>query len=393
MFDIQTEVEDIYEKMVEWRRRFHRHPELSNREFETAKFVATHLKAINLDEVWEGVGGTGVIGILKGAHPGMTVAFRADMDALPIEEDTGLPYSSEIPGVMHACGHDGHTAMLMATAEILSRHRDELHGTVKFLFQPGEEGGQGALHMVQDGALEDPVPDVVLGAHMMFNDAGTIAMRAGDVYLSADTVEIRIRGKGGHGAKPHQTNDPLLAACKLVDDFQILVSRKISPLESAVVTVGYIQSGTKENIIPDQAVIKCTVRAGKESTRITLLEGMDAACQGICQLFGTTYEMKVDSVCKPVCNDGKVIRRLETACRRALGENNVLVPDSGRPGSEDFSEYLISGIPGGYLWVGGKFPEEKEASANHQPGYCWDERGMKAGCVAEIASILEFLGV
>ena len=390
MFDIKKEVDEMYEQMREWREDFHRHPELGYNLERTAGIVASHLKNLGL-EVTEHVGKTGVVALLKGGKPGKVLAIRADMDALPIQEATGLSYSSETPGIMHACGHDGHTAMLMAAASVLTKHKDEIHGTIKFIFQPAEEGGRGAYAMVRDGVLENPRPDAIMAAHMMFWEAGTITIRKGSAYLASDSFRIKVHGHGGHGCKPHECTDTILAACKIVTDIQMIVARKVNPQDVATVTVGAIHGGSKENIIPEYAELIGTVRTLKPEVRQRVIDGLHEVCKGVCDAVGTTYEMEYEEVCETVDNNPALMELFEEAIKKVLGADKVLEADQCRPGSEDFSAYLTTGIPGGYLWVGGAYPGEKTPSKNHQPTYNWDENAMKAGAAAEVASALAFL--
>lgn len=390
MIDVNKEAEEIFEQLLAWRRDFHRHPELGYELDRTARIVATHLKSLGM-EVTEHVGKTGVVGLLKGGKPGEVLAMRADMDALPIQEATGLEFSSEIPGVMHACGHDGHTAMLMGVAAILSKYREYIKGSVKFIFQPAEEGGNGAGAMVKDGVLENPRPDAIMAAHMMFDEAGTITIRKGYAFLASDTFHIKVRGHGGHGCKPHESTDTLLAACKIVTDIQMIVARKISPQDVATVTVGTIHSGTKENIIPGEAELTGTVRTLRPEVRQRVIQGLHEICQGVCAAIGTTYEMDYKQNCAPVYNDSALMTVFEKAIIRMLGKEKVLEANLSRPGSEDFSAYLQDGIPGGYLWIGGAYPGEKVPSKNHQPTYNWDENAMKTGVIAQTAAALEYL--
>ena len=390
MFDIKKETETIYEKMLAWRRDFHQHPELSGQEFRTAGIVAKHLESLGLT-VTQGVGGTGGVGILEGGRPGRVLAMRADMDALPIQENTGLPYTSVHPGVMHACGHDGHTAMLMGVATLLACHRKQIPGTVKFIFQPAEEGGHGADRMVEAGVLENPRPEAIMAAHMTFWEAGTVAVHSGYAYLAADTFHIRVHGSGGHGCKPHECRDTLLAACKIVTDLQMVVARKVNPQDTATVSVGRIASGTKENIIPDYAELSGTVRTMEPEARERVIEGIHEICRGVCAGLGVTYELDYEKSCDPVYNDPELMDLMKHASSQVLGEDKVLEAERCRPGSEDFSEYLKTGIPGGYLWVGGAYPGEACPSKNHQGTYNWDENAMKAGTAAMTASAVEFL--
>lgn len=390
MIDVKREAEKLYEQTVNWRRDFHRHPELGYQEVRTAGIIADHLRKLGM-EVTEHVAKTGVVGILRGEKPGPVVAVRADMDALPIQEKTGFSYASENPGIMHACGHDAHVAMLMATAQILAEHREQLKGVVKFIFQPAEEGGRGAYRMVEEGVLENPRPDVVLGAHMMFREAGIISLKKGYSHLASDSFVIRVHGHGGHGAKPQEATDTLLAACRIVTDLQMIVSRRISPLDTAVVTVGTIHSGTKENIIPDLATLSGTIRTQLPNIRQLVINELHRVCRGVCETFGTSYDLEYIEGCDPVYNDPRLVELVMRATKKALGEDAVVEEELGRSGSEDFSAYCAGGIPGVYIFVGGAYPGELQPSRNHQPFYNWDENALKAGVASEVASILEFL--
>ncbi|MDO4267773.1 MAG: amidohydrolase [Eubacteriales bacterium] len=390
MFDVMKEAEQMEAQTREWRHDFHQHPELGHQEERTAGIVASHLRSLGL-EVWDHVGTKGVIALLKGGRPGKVLALRADMDALPLQEMTGLPYASQVPGVMHACGHDGHTAMLMAAASVLSRHRDQIKGTVKFIFQPAEEGGGGASVMVKAGALENPRPDAIIAQHMMFTEAGTVTTHKGYSYLASDTFCIRVHGHGGHAAKPHESTDTILAACKIVTDIQMIVARKISPQDTATVTVGVIQGGTKENIIPDEAELRGTVRSLGDEVQERVIQGLHEICRGVCEALGTTYELEYHKGYKAVYNDPEMMDIITRGARRVLGEDKVYEVDKGRPGSEDFSAYLESGIPGGYFWLGGAYPGEISPSKNHQPTYNWDESALKTGVAAMTAAVLEYL--
>jgi len=390
MMDVKKEAEELYEQTVEWRRDFHRHPELGYQEERTAGIIARHLRNLGM-EVQEHVAKTGVVGILKGGKTGTVVAIRADIDALPIQEETGFSYASEVPGIMHACGHDAHAAMLMATAQILVKHRDQLKGTVKFIFQPAEEGGRGAYRMVEEGVLENPRPEVVLGAHMMFREAGVISLKKGYSHLASDSFFIKVHGHGGHGAKPHESTDTLLAACKIVTDIQMIVARKVSPQDTATITVGTIHSGTKENIIPDLAELSGTIRTQLPQVRQRVLEGIHEVCKGVCDAVGTTYELEIVEGCDPLYNDPQTVERVIQAVRKVLGDDAVVEEELGRPGSEDFSAYSLSGIPGAYIFVGGAYPGEEHPSKNHQSTYNWDENALKAGVAAEVASVLGIL--
>ena len=388
--EIRETAKRLYPKVREWRRDFHRYPELSGDEKRTAEIVAEQLKRLGL-EVREEVGGYGVIGVLKGSFDGPVIGFRADMDALPIQEETGFPYSSTVPGVMHACGHDGHTAMLMGTAEVLVSFRDRLCGTVKFIFQPAEETGNGAKRMKEDGALDAPNVDILLGMHLLFHEAGTIAYKKGYALTASDTFELTVRGAGGHGAKPHETNDPLLTACSLVNALQYVVSRKVNPQQMATLTVGTISSGSAGNVIPGEAKITGTVRTLQKETQETMIRGIRETADGICRVMGCQYELNYHKNSEAVYNAPETMDQVLAGIRRILPENRIQELQDARCGSEDFSGFYRDGLQTAYIWLGGAYPGEKHPSTNHQPKYDWDERTMETGIQAAVASILEFL--
>ncbi|MEI6044048.1 MAG: amidohydrolase, partial [Chloroflexota bacterium] len=272
MDEIKQLVEAQREKLVALRRDFHRHPELAFQEQRTANIVEAQLRTAGLDEIRSGVGGYGVWGVLKGGKPGRTVLVRADIDGLPIEEQNEVDYRSENKGVMHACGHDGHTAIALTLAAILAERREEVPGIVKFAFQPAEELGAGAKPMLAAGILHEPEVDTVIGLHLWNNlQAGKLGICNGPIFAGADTVEITVKGKGGHGAQPHQTVDSLVVGAEIVVALQTLVSRECQPGETAIVTVGSFHAGSASNIISEEAKLALSVRSVKPETRQYLL--------------------------------------------------------------------------------------------------------------------------
>ncbi|MYI41496.1 MAG: amidohydrolase, partial [Chloroflexi bacterium] len=284
--EFMQEAQALRDELVARRRDFHRHPELAFQERRTAGIVAEELNGLGL-EVQTGVGKTGVIGILEGAQDGPTVLYRADMDALPIQEDNSADYVSRTDGVMHACGHDGHTAIALGIAKLLSEHRDELGGRVKFVFQPAEEVGGGAAAMIADGALESPAPDISLGIHL-WNDleVGQVSVVPGPAMSGAGMFEITVHGKGGHGAMPHQTADPIVCAAQLIVALQSLVSRNVDPLDMVVLTIGTIKGGSARNIIPSSVTFNGSYRLFREETRGLIKRRIREIADGVCQAMG-----------------------------------------------------------------------------------------------------------
>ncbi len=293
MEKLQVSITDLLSSTVDWYKDFHQHPELSMQEFRTAEIVARHLQSLGYD-VHEKIGVTGVVAILKNGE-GKTVMLRADMDALPMEEKTGLPFASTAIGetpdgvktpVSHMCGHDLHVAWMMAVAEILMRHRDIWSGTLMLVFQPGEEVGRGALAMIEDMKDSFPKPDVILGQHVMVGEAGSVGIRHGAILTAGDSLHVKFHGKGGHGSMPQNTIDPVMIAAYSAVRLQSIVSRETSPLDSAVLTIGSIQAGIKENVIPDEAILKLNMRSFKSSVRDKMLKSVKNICSCECHASG-----------------------------------------------------------------------------------------------------------
>jgi amidohydrolase len=326
-------------EVVAARHHLHQNPELSLHERQTAAFVAERLRALGMDEVRTGVGGHGVVGTLRGAADGPTIALRADMDALPIQEESDLPYKSSSPGVMHACGHDGHTSTLLGTAAALARMRDRIRGSVRFVFQPAEEIVEGARKMCAEGAMDGV--DAVVALHGWNGlDVGQIGVRSGPMMASSDTFQITIKGRGAHAAMPHLSVDPIVVGAQIVTAFQTVVSREIAPTDSVVVTVAKFHAGTADNIIPGTAELEGTVRCLKQPIRETMAECLERIVAGICGAaraeftFGYRYGVPV------TVNHAGVIALIEEVGREMLGEANVVALEAPSMGAEDFSLYL-----------------------------------------------------
>jgi amidohydrolase len=385
--DLAQEVRKRHDGLVALRRDFHRHPELSLQERRTAGIIAERLRAAGL-EVRTGVGGTGVVGVLRGDKPGPVAAWRADIDALPLTENLPLPFASEAPGVMHACGHDGHTAIAVTMAEALAAHRRELPGTAVFLFQPAEEVFGGADKMIRDGALENPHIDTVLGLHLTtLFPAGHVAVKAGPSLASADFFDIVVKGKGGHGAMPHLSIDPITVAAHIVIGLQDLVSREIAAQETAVLTVGQIEGGTKHNIIPETAVLRGSIRAFKAPVRDQLVERLSAFASRIAQAYRAEAHVQFmgESGCPAVVNPPEWAGHVHDLAVDEVGA--ACVPEA-QPvmGSDDMSLFLKE-RPGCYFWVG-VAPTDKEPMPHHHPGFEMDERGLDVGVRMGLRTLL-----
>jgi amidohydrolase len=384
--DLSQEVRMRRDSLTDLRRDFHRHPELSLKEHRTATVIAEKLHAAGLD-VRTGLAGTGVVGVLKGDKPGRVVAWRADIDALPLTEKLALPFISESPGVMHACGHDGHTAIALTMAEILAAHRRDLPGTAVFIFQPGEEVFGGAEKMIQAGALENPHVETVLGLHLTTQyPAGHVAVKVGPSMASADFFDIVVKGKGGHGAFPHLSIDPITVAAHIVIGLQELVSREIAAQETAVLTIGQIEGGTKHNIIPEMAVLKGSLRAFKLPVRDQLVERLSAFASRIAQAYRADAQVQFQGgFCPPVVNDAAWAGRVHDLAVAEVGATCALEATPVM-GSDDMSLFL-NARPGCYFWVG-IAPSDKEPMPHHHPGFEMNEAGLEVGVRMGLRTVL-----
>jgi len=374
--NIHPSVNSLEDEIVETRRDIHKHPELSFKEFRTAKLVAERLKSLNI-EVREKVGQTGVVGTLKGAKDGPTIALRADMDALPMQETSDVPYASIHDGVMHACGHDGHTAMLLGAAKVLSEKREQLCGNVKFIFQPAEEGYAGAKYMVEDGALEGV--DEIYGIHLWnYQKFGTVGVKPGPIMAASDKFVIDIEGIGGHGACPQGTVDPIVVAAQLITALQTIVSRNTNPLESTVVTVGMMEGGTNFNIIPHHATLKGTARAYTEENRQLIKKRMAEITAGVGATYGAKITLDYQDGYPPTINADEQAQTLLEAAQKIVGETEAGYPYLSM-GGEDFS-YFAQKVPACYFLIGSA-PLDREPMSvpHHCSHFDIDERALLVG--------------
>ncbi|UEM20814.1 amidohydrolase [Skermanella mucosa] len=393
---VRDKTASIEGKLIAWRRDIHQHPELGDQETRTSGIVADHLRSLGLD-VRTGVARTGVVAVLKGAKPGPTVSLRADMDALPVKEPEGLPFASRARSrylgkevdVMHACGHDAHTAMLMATAEVLASLKDQLPGTVQFIFQPAEEGSSlhppgsdqisGAKLMVKEGIFADTRPDAVFGLHVMLGKSGEIAYRAGAVLASSDNLEIKVTGKQGHGGMPWQTIDPITTSAQIVNGLQTIVSRKVDLTTSpAVVTIGTINGGTRANIVPETVAMTGTIRTYDEAIRDQVHRDITTVAEKIAESAGATAEVSISRGYDTTVNNDELTGRMLPALERAAdGRIRRSLPVGA---SEDFSVYA-SEAPGLFVFLGvtpdGQDPTK--AAPNHSPNFFVDEAALVVG--------------
>jgi amidohydrolase len=382
-------------RLVERRRDFHMHPELSNREERTARIVAERLRELGLDEVRTGVGRHGVVGLLRGGRPGPVVAVRADMDALPIQETIDVPYKSRTPGVKHACGHDAHTTIGLGVAEILAGMRDRIPGTVKFVFQPAEEGppaGEegGARLMVKEGALENPRPAAIFGLHAMpAIQVGQIAFTSGPAMASADRFVVTVRGKQAHGAAPHLGVDTVLVAAECVTALQSIRSRRVDPQEPIVLTVGSVHGGNRFNILADEVKLEGTVRTLNEDVRRRVVEMMRSTLGGVTAAYGATYELEYYENAAVTFNDPALVEETLPALRRAIGTDGVraLKPQMI---AEDFS-YYQQVVPGFFYFLGVGNEAKGITASLHTPEFDLDEESLVVGVRVMTTVVLDYL--
>src|SRR6202048_79151 len=367
---------NVAEEVVAARRDLHAHPELGFEEHRTSAMVADRLRELGF-EVHTGIGVTGVVGVLKGARPGKTIMLRADMDGLPIDEENDVPYHSQAPERMHACGHDGHVAMLLGAARIVMSRRDEVAGTVCFLFQPAEEGKGGAKAMVDDGVLERFGIERAYGLHLASaHPAGQVGFREGAFYASSDSIEITVEGKGGHGASPHQTVDPVYVASQFVVAVQQIVSRNIDPIEPAVVTIGAFNGGTTHNVIPSRVKLLGTVRAFDAGVRAKMAERIERVLRGICESSGATYAFEYLWRYPVTSNDVEQTRYARALARRVAGDEHVAdVPKL--MGAEDFS-FFAERVPACFFTIGSNGGPARSCP-HHHARFDIDESALQTG--------------
>lgn len=368
-----AQIEAMYEQMVDVRRHMHQHPELSFQEVETPKMIAGILKSYGI-EVKTNVGGRGVVGMIQGSKPGRTIALRADFDALPIPDGKEVPYKSKVPGVMHACGHDGHTATLLAVAKLLSENRDKLSGTVVLLHQHAEElAPGGAIAMIEDGCLDGV--DFVFGTHLSTQaPTGTYLFSKGYAMAAADAFEIKIQGKGGHGSSPHETVDAVAIGAQLVNQLQYIVSRQVNPQKAAVLSVGSFHAGNAGNVIADSAILKGTVRSFDENVREHMEREVTNIVNGISQALHAQCHLTYQAGYPAVYNHPEETETFKDVIKHCTDESNV-VEITPIMGSEDFAYYLRE-KPGMFFFTGARNDEIAANFPHHHPKFDFDERAM-----------------
>jgi amidohydrolase len=400
---LQAQYQAIEPKVIEWRRDFHQFPELSNREYKTAEKIAKHLKSLGL-EVQEGVAHTGVVAVLRGNQPGKVVALRADIDALPVTERNELPFRSEVTaeflgesvGVMHACGHDTHTAILMGVAEILANNKDKIKGTVKFIFQPAEEGpppGEegGALLMVKEGVLKNPDVDAIFGLHINSQTpAGVIRYKSGGTLAAAQSFTIHVKGKQSHGSQPWSGVDPILISAKIIDGLQTIISREANLTnEAAVITVGKIKSGVRFNIIPESAEMLGTIRTLDYGMKDLINRRMMEMVPAIARAYGGEATIEINDATDITFNNPDLVSQMIPTLNRVAGDANVQT-QKAVTGAEDFSYYQRE-VPGFFFFLGGMTPGNEEPFPHHTPDFRIDESGLLLGAKALTELSLDYL--
>lgn len=387
--DFKAQAEALHEELVARRRDFHQHPELAFQEVRTAGIVAQELQALGL-EVQAGVGRTGVVGVLEGAHDGPTVLVRADMDALPIHEENQVDYVSQSAGVMHACGHDGHTTIALGVAKLLSQQREHMAGRVKFVFQPAEEIVAGARAMVEDGVLQSPRPDVTLGLHLWNTlPLGVIGAADGPVMAGSSVFEIIITGRGGHAAAPHLGSDPVLSAAQIIIALQSITSRNVDPLESAVVSVTMMQGSDADNIIPERVKLSGTFRTYKREVRDLVERRLVEISAGIAAAMNCTASTTVAHGTEPVANHPDVAERVRPRLGQIVGTQNIQT-SIRTMGAEDVGLFMDD-IPGLYFFLGSANEARGLNYGHHHPRFDFDEAALPLGVALLSAAVAEFV--
>lgn len=383
-------IEALYPWLVEVRRDFHRHPELGMEEYRTRDQIVKYLKEMGV-ETKAGIAKTGVVGLIRGGSPGRTIALRADMDALPMQDEKNAPYKSTVDGKMHSCGHDAHMTILLGTAKILSGMRDQLKGNVKLLFQPAEETVGGAKPMIEEGVLENPPVDGVLGLHVSTEDStGTIGVRYGQMNAASDGIKIILHGESTHGAYPHSGVDAIAMAGQVITALQTVVSRNVDPRDSAVVTLGTIQGGTKQNIISNRVEMTGTVRTLDPKTRSKVIDRVEKIVLQIAAAMGGKGEVLREEGYTALINDDEMVHLVRDTGKELLGEDNVLEVKHATLGVEDFA-YFAAAVPGAFFKLGCRNEKKGSIYDGHTTLFDIDEEALKVGVAMQVSNVLRFL--
>jgi len=390
MNKILSQVDQVFPYTSNLRREFHRQPELGFQEIQTAEIILRELSKLDGFSIQSGIAETGIVALLKGSSPGKTVLLRFDMDALPVTENTGVEYASQNKGVMHACGHDGHMAIGLTVAKLLAENYHDLPGQIKFIFQPAEEGLGGAQRMIEAGVLEDPKPDIVLGLHLWNEkEIGWLGISDGPVMSASETFQIEIKGKGGHGGKPHESIDPIVAAANIITSLQSLVSREVPPLDSAVITVSSIHGGETHNVIPEFVTLEGTIRTFTETTRQLVLERFHQMVDGIAKAHLCSAEIKIIDISPAVTNQPDVAEVMRQAAVSLFPEAE-LDTNYQTMASEDMA-FLMQDLPGCYSFVGSANSALGLDAKHHQPDFNFDEEALKTAAALLVGAVNRFL--
>lgn len=391
--EVKKIAEEIKDEIISIRRQIHMNPELGYEEFETSKLVAQKLEEFGI-EITTGVAKTGVIGLIKGeASKGTTIGIRADMDALPLQEENEIPYKSKVDGKMHACGHDAHTAILLGVGKILSQMKDKIKGNVKLFFQPAEEGLGGAKPMVDEGALKNPEVSAVIALHVDEEvKVNTIEMKDGSLTASSDKFWIDIIGKGGHAALPHMTIDPIIVGANIVNLIQTIPSRNTNPVHSVVVTVGTFNAGSAYNIIPDSAHLTGTIRALTPEDRDATHEHLERIVKGVQETFGGEVKVRIKRGYNPGLNSPELNEILKEAAKEIISEENIIIAQYPTMGAEDFFDFSDNyRIPVTMFWLGTGNEEKGIIYPGHNPKFDIDEDAIPIGCSILALTALKYL--
>jgi len=389
--DIEKRINEIFSELVEIRRDFHANPELSEKELRTSDKICEILKNLNI-EYTKNIAETGIVGIIQGKKGGKTVAARADIDALPIVEKNDVPYKSKNCGVMHACGHDIHTTVLIGVAKILKELESEFEGNVKLFFQPAEETVGGAKRMVQEGCLKNPDVDYVVGLHVQsYIDAGKIELKYGKLNAQTDELKMTILGKSGHGAYPDTSIDAIVIAANVITALQTLVSRNISPLNSVVLSLGQIKGGTKNNIICDSVEIKGILRTLDSETRAYAIKRIQEITTNICDAYGGNCLIEIKDGYRYLINSDEVVDIIYNTAKEIIGEENIQFKEMPSMGGEDFSYFMDDNVKGAFYHLGCGNKEKEITSPLHSDSFDVDENCIKTGVLVQVKSILALL--
>lgn len=396
---IRLAIRSLQPQLVEWRRYLHQRPELGFKEQLTAAFISQKLQEWGFEQTLDpsvplryqtGIAKTGIVATISSNRSGPVLGIRADMDALPVQEENDVPYRSQHDGMMHACGHDGHTVIALGTAYYLAHHREDFTGTVKIIFQPAEEGPGGAKPMIEEGVLKNPDVEAMIGLHLWNNlPLGTVGVRSGALMAAVECFDCTIFGKGGHGAMPHQTVDSIVVSAQIVNALQTIVARNVDPIDSAVVTVGTLHSGTARNVIADTAKMSGTVRYFNPKLEGYFAQRIEQVIAGICQSQGALYEFNYVQLYPPVINDVQMAELVRSVASDVVETPAGVVPECQTMGGEDMS-FFLKEVPGCYFFLGSANPSRNLAYPHHHPRFDFDETALLMGTEIFVRCVEKF---